>query len=90
MRSPGSSPLLSSSDPYRHGRDPETFRGSRRSEILDRRPEVEIYEAIWRDLVDRIAPIETESRRIIENKVEEWSRACPERCPLAQERPLRR
>ncbi|GAA1657871.1 hypothetical protein GCM10009828_104940 [Actinoplanes couchii] len=51
---------------------------------------MEIYEAIWRDLVDRIAPIETESRRIIENKVEEWSRACPERCPLAQERPLRR
>ena len=40
---------------------------------LDKPPEVETYSSIWRDL-DRVALDEIESRRLVEQKVKEWSR----------------
>ncbi|MBU2667376.1 helix-turn-helix domain-containing protein [Actinoplanes bogorensis] len=41
---------------------------------LDKASEVAAYEAIWLDLADRVALDEAESRRLIEQRVEEWSR----------------
>ena len=40
---------------------------------LDKPPEVAAYEAIWLDLADRVALDEAESRRLIEQRVREWS-----------------
>ncbi|MEU4243388.1 helix-turn-helix transcriptional regulator [Actinoplanes sp. NPDC026619] len=40
---------------------------------LDKPHEVAAHEAIWLDLVDRVALGETESRRLIEQRAREWS-----------------
>jgi len=42
---------------------------------LDKQPEVAAYAAIWTDLTDRVAAGEAESRRLIEDRLKEWSHA---------------